>query len=67
MVINYFESAKITYNGNHGVVAEIAFREPNIVQKLNRISTVEPKLVSRHNAIAILYVRAICLAGSPKL
>jgi len=48
-------------------VAAIAFRQPNIAQKLNSSTTVEPIFVSRHNANAMFCVRAICLAESPKL
>jgi len=36
-------------------VAAIAFRQPNIAQKTNSSTTVEPILVSRHNANAMLY------------
>jgi hypothetical protein len=37
-----------------GVVAAIAFRQPNIVQKLNSSTAVEPIFVSRYNANAML-------------
>jgi hypothetical protein len=38
-------------------VAEIEFCQPNIAQKLNSSTNVEPIFVSRHNANAVLCVR----------
>lgn len=37
-----------------GDVAVIELRQPNIAQKLNRITKVEPIFIGRHNANAML-------------